>query len=99
MLTILILFLFTILYEGLIIAYTISVADRKKYLAAIFSAAIEPVKFISLLIVIDTPHKVLGISAVSLACALSNILIISLMDKLKITKKKSPPLLEEDRPG
>ena len=61
MLTILFLFLFTILYEGLIIAYTISVADRRKYLAAIFSAAIEPVKFISLLIVIDTPHKFLGI--------------------------------------
>jgi len=97
MLIILFLFLFTILYEGLIIAYTISVADRRKYLAAIFSAAIEPVKFISLLVVIDTPHKILGISAISLACAISNILIISLMNKMK--PKKNSSSLEEDRPG
>jgi Na+-translocating ferredoxin:NAD+ oxidoreductase RnfE subunit len=85
--TLLILFFFTIVYECLIVAYTISVADRKKYMAAVFSALIEPIKFVSLLIVMDTPYKVLGIGAISLACAISNIAIIHIMDKISEKKK------------
>ena len=89
MLTILALFLFTIIYEALIVAYTISVADRKKYWSAFFSATIEPIKCISLLIVIDSAHKILGIAAISIACAISNVGLMTILEKLNLRKKKT----------
>lgn len=88
MLTILALFLFTILYEGLVVAYTLAVAERKKYWSAFFSAAIEPVKLISLLIVINSVNKGLGVAVISAGCWIGNVVIISLMEKFGFKKIK-----------
>jgi hypothetical protein len=87
MFTLLVLFLCTILHEGMIIAYTIAVSDRKKYYAALFSALIAPIQFITMLIVVESPAKIAGLITIAIACGVSTIGVISLMDKLDLKKK------------
>ena len=86
--TLIILFACTVLHEGMIIAYTIAVAERKKYIAAIFSALIAPVQFFTMLIVVESPEKLAGLATIALACGLSTIGVISIMNKLDLKKKQ-----------
>jgi len=93
--TLLTLFLCTILHEGMIIAYTIAVADRKKYYAAIFSALIAPIQFITMLIVVESSEKVAGLITIAIACGISSIAVISIMDKLDLKKRKIREIADE----
>lgn len=90
--SLLVLLVFSILYEALIVAYTISVADRKRLTASILSAIIEPVKLISLLLVVESMNKWISILVVSLACGLGNYWTISAVCKYGPKhKKKTKP--------
>ena len=85
--TVLLLFIATMIYEAFVVAYTVAVADRKVLLAATLSALMEPVKYWSLLTVVETTDKMVGVFAISAACAVSNILILTLMNKLVKRKR------------
>jgi hypothetical protein len=93
-LSLLVLLVFSLLYEALIVAYTISVAEKRRMAASILSAIIEPVKLVSLLMVVDSTNKWVSVLVVSLACGLGNYWTISAVCKMGVkTKKKKiePP--------
>jgi hypothetical protein len=74
------LFIFTIVYEILIVISTVSTAERRKILSPIFSAILEPIKVISLLFVIDAINKYLAIAIIMIACVIGNYLGIIILD-------------------
>lgn len=82
-----ILLVFNVLYEALIVAYTIAVADRKRLIASILSAVIEPVKLVSLILVVESMNKWLAVAVVSLACGVGNYFTLSAICKLDHKRK------------
>ena len=92
-LSLVVLLVFSVVYEGLIVAYTIAVADKRRLVASILSAIIEPVKLVSLVLVVDSENKWVSIAVVSLACGIGNYWTISAICKIakkKPTKDKEP---------
>jgi hypothetical protein len=89
-LSLLVLLVFSVLYEALIVAYTISVAEKRRMVASILSAIIEPVKLVSLILVVDSMNKWLSIAVVSISCGIGNYFTISAVCKFGRKKTKKP---------
>lgn len=83
MLSLILLVIFTLILEFLIVACTLAIAERRAMLSAILSMMIEPVKLLSLLIVIGSQDKILSIILVSLACGVGNFFTILMFNKLR----------------
>ena len=82
------LLLFTLVLEVLIVGCTLAIAERRKLLAAVLSALIEPIRIVSLLFIIGSTDKVLIVALVSITCGIGNYLTILLFDKIRPRKKK-----------
>jgi hypothetical protein len=93
-LSLLVLFVFSILFEALIVAYTVAVSEKRRIVASILSAIIEPVKLASLLLVVDSSNKWLSVAVVSISCGLGNYWTLSAICKIgrkKATKPTTKP--------
>lgn len=101
--TLTLLFFFTILYEAIIVAATLAIADRKKLRSAILSALIEPIKLASLLFVIGTQYQLASIIIISLASGIGNYLTIWFLDRKRNVQgnvhTERPPRVREVHKG
>lgn len=84
--TLVLLFFFTIIYEAIIVAATLAIAERKKLRSSILSAIIEPIKLVSLLFVISSQYKILSIIVMAVACGVGNYLTIWFLDRKRHAK-------------
>jgi len=80
-LSLILLVIFTLILEFLLVACTLAIAERKAVSSAILSMLIEPVKLLSLLIVIASDQKILSIVLISLACGVGNFLTIWMFNR------------------
>jgi hypothetical protein len=66
------------LLEILLVSNTIAAARNRKLFASILSAAIEPLKLVSLFIVIETTNRTASVLIVSLSCFIGSYVAIDL---------------------
>jgi hypothetical protein len=77
MLYLVLLFIFTLVVEILINVHMIAVARAKRLPASFLSASIEPVKLLSVLIVIGSDNKLIAVLICSVACFIGTFLAIT----------------------
>lgn len=87
-LQLIVLVLFTIILEFLVVGWTLAVSQKRKLLAALLGALIEPVKIISIIFVIELDNRWLGVLLVAAACGLGNYLTLALFEKFENKKRK-----------
>lgn len=76
------LFAFTITYEIIIVMSTLAIAERRKVLSPLLSAALEPIKLLSLLFIIGSQNQYLAIIVITIATAVGNYSAIVFMNWL-----------------
>ena len=87
-LSLLALFSFNLVYELLAVLATMAIAERRRVLSPLLSATLEPVKLVSLLLVVDSTNKWVCVGAIMFACLIGNYLAIALMDWVDKRKAK-----------
>jgi small neutral amino acid transporter SnatA (MarC family) len=90
-LSLLALFSFNVIYELMCVVSTMAMAERRRVLSPLLSAALEPAKLISLLLVMDSANKYVCVGVIMVACVIGNYCAILLMDQIDKWRNKHAP--------
>jgi hypothetical protein len=72
---------YTIILEALAVAWTIAISNRRIWLSALIGAFFEPIKIVSLLLVVESQNKIVSVVAIAITCAVTNVMMILLFNK------------------